>query len=137
MIPARRLTRRAFATVAALGLIAVVGVTLAALATLLAGDVKRTVGGAADAQLRQLLIAGEAAARASLAHDGAPGEVTLALPDELQSTGITLTIRRLDGVPPDAVRFEVTARDSDGRSATQTLHYARAGDRWQLLAAQL
>ena len=130
--------RRAFATVAALGLIAVVGVTLAAVATLLTSDVKRTRRAADDAQLRQLLVAGEAAARASLAGTDQPREVALKLPTELESTGITLTIERLDGGnPADGVQFRVTARGGDGRSVAQTLRYTRAAEGWRLDAAEL
>ena len=136
--PSSARRRRAFATIAALGLIAVVGVTLAAVATLLAGDVKRTRRAAEDAQLRQLLLAGEAAARATLGATNQPGEVALKLPSELESAGITLMIERLDNADSaENVQFRVTARGGDGRSIAQTLRYTRAAEGWRLQTAEL
>src|SRR5687767_11870497 len=89
-----RCHRRAFATVTAVALIGVVGAILAMLAGLLASQVRRNIGQSEDAQLRQLLVAGELAARQSLGRSEA-GPVNVPLPAELQSAGMSLSFEIL------------------------------------------
>jgi hypothetical protein len=126
--------RRAFATITALALVGIVGITLATLTAVFARDVKRSLRQHDDAQLRQLLIAGEIAARESLGRE-ATGEITVALPDELQSADNSLAFQRLDGSQVDVVEMRITARDGGGRSMRQTLTYAKGGNGWQLQSA--
>ena len=125
---------RAFATITALALVGIVGVTLATLTAIFARDVKRSLRQHDDAQLRQLLIAGEIAARGSLGRE-ATGEVAVALPDELQSAANSLALQRLDGNQADVIEVRVTARAGEGRSMRQTLKYAKDGDGWRLQSA--
>ena len=132
-------SRRAFATLTALGIIVVVAVAIAALTAVVAHDVKRSIRQADDAQVRQLLLAGELAARASLA-DGLPGRSNVPLPGELASAGYSL---RFEGVAAaggganGTLDIRVTVHRPDGRTASQLIRYARAGDGWRLRAAEL
>jgi hypothetical protein len=135
--PFARIRQSAFATIAALGLVAVVGISLAALTALLARDVQRTVRQSQDAQLRQVLIAGEAAARASLSRDGLARDFSLKLPPELESSGTSITFEPLESTSTDTFRIRITARGADGRAMTQTLQYVRAAGRWELGSAEL
>jgi hypothetical protein len=131
--PDKLRTRRAFATLTAIALISIVAVGLAAITTLFAADVKRTLRHADDAQLRQLLIAGQLAVTAA----PKPGKADVPLPPELQSAGATLAYDA-NPAPDDAVlRVTVTARMASGRAMTQTLHFIRDGDRWVLRSAEL
>ena len=127
----------AFATVAALALVAVVGISLTVLTTLLARDLKRTTHQSQDAQLRQLLIAGESAVRASLDKQGHARDVSLKLPPELEASGASIAFEPVEPASEDTVRIRVTARGADGRSMSQTLQYGRSVERWELRAAEL
>lgn len=130
--------RRAFATLTALGLVVVVAIALTALTALVAQDVKRSLRQSQDAQVRQLLVAGEVAARASL-REGIPGQTDVALPVDLSRAGYSL---RFESLPSDApaaadVHIRVTGYRPDGRSESQSLRYVRAGDVWELRTAEL
>jgi Tfp pilus assembly protein PilX len=131
--------RRGFAALTALALIAIVGLGLAAMASLFAAETRRTGRHRDDAQLRQLMLAGEAAAREALARGGRQGDVPL--PAELASAGTRLTFAPADEPPPppgaDAARVRVTAVTGEGRVMSQVLGYARAGDGWTLRSAEL
>ena len=127
--------KRAFATITALALVGIVGVTLATLTGIFARDVKRSLRQHDDAQLRQLLIAGEIAARASLGGERAAGEVKVGLPQELQSAGASLTYQTVPGDASDVIEVRVTAAAGEGRSRSQTLKYAKAANGWELRSA--
>jgi hypothetical protein len=143
----RRHTRpRAFATLTALGLVVVVGIAITALTALVAQDVKRSIRQSEEAQVRQLLLAGELAARASLGAKAA-GQANVPLPPELSSAGYSLRVEdvtsddRVDAAiatPVADVHVRVTAYRPDGRTASQHLRYGRtdAGG-WQLRTAEL
>jgi hypothetical protein len=128
---------KAFATITALAIIGLIGVTLATLTALFARDVKRSLRLNQDAQLRQLLIAGELAARESLGAEAAGGEVAVTLPQDLQSAGLSLAYERLSRAEADGVEVRVTARGADNRSVSQTLAYVKGADGWKLRSAGL
>jgi hypothetical protein len=122
---------RAFAAITALALVGIVGVTLATLTAVFARDVKRSLRQQDEAQLRQLLIAGEIAARESLGQPGA-GETAVTVPQELASAGISLTWERLGEIKNEGVEVRVIARVGDGRSLSQSLRYVKTEKGWQL-----
>jgi hypothetical protein len=112
--------RRGVATITALTLLALVGVALATMGTLLAYDARRTRDATDGAQLRQLLIAGAVAAVA----DPAPRDVPL--PPAL-GPDAKLTIGRVADADADgSFRVEVTAV-LGGRTASQALQVAPSG----------
>src|SRR5829696_5024687 len=86
--------RRAFATVAAVVLIGMAGMVFVALTALVGHDLRRTARAGAEAQLRQLLTAGEVAAAASL--DRPAGAEEVAVPAALAADGAKLTVARGD-----------------------------------------
>ncbi len=129
-------SRRAFATFTALALVTLVGASLAALAVLFAGDLKRSVRQSDDAQLRQLLLAGEVAVRGALTR-GEVSNAAVQLPADLGANDGSLSYEKIDAKDANEIRVVVTARVSKGRSTSQTLTYARAGDRWELRSVEL
>src|SRR6185503_5943212 len=80
----RRFNRRGTALLMAVLMISIVGGSLAALTLAFAAQAKRTTRQAQDAQLRQLLLAGQVAAQQSIGQSKS-GEV--ALPADLRSAG--------------------------------------------------
>lgn len=135
---------RGFATIIAVALIALIGVALAAMAAMARADFARTRQVQADTQIRQLLLAGESAARERLAAGDAGGKaVTVDLPAVLKDDGTTLTLTLTRLAPPAggggvAARIEVRA-EAGGYRRSQTVRYARrdAGAGWSLVAAEL
>ena len=124
-----------FATLTALGLVAIIGVGLAAMAAVFAGEVRRSARVRDDAQLRQLLLAGEVAARAAVARGGDAGEVEL--PGELKVRGAALALAA-EGTDADGQRkLRVTARLAGERSMSQVLTYRGSGAEWTLHSAEL
>lgn len=122
---------RAFATFTAVMTVALVGVALATLGTMFAWQARRTQQAASDAQLRQLLLAGGAAAASRLQAEPGPIDVTLTPP----------------GLEDATVRVDVS---SSGASATatiearlgagvarQTLAFERGDGGWRVAAARL
>ena len=87
--------RRGFATTIALVLLGLVGLTLAAIALTLTRDARRTGTEAADAQLRQLIMAGSIEARDVIQKGNAKaGDVrTVTLPPELANDGARVELR--------------------------------------------
>ncbi len=128
--------RGGFAMVVAITLMGLVAATLAVLATLLVSEAKRTGAAATEAQLRQLLIAGEAVAAQQtqkLVETNGKDQI-VALPQELAEGKASLALkssRNREGV--DVI---VTAK-YQGREATQTLRFARRGAGWELADARL
>jgi hypothetical protein len=130
MHPARRRRRRrAFATTTALTLLAIVGVALAALATLLAADARRTRTAAQEAQLRQLLLAGAAAAgdRArGLVADAPEQTWEIPLPAALEGDAIlTVSVVPDDDRTTHRLRIIATSRTTN-QSQAQVLTYDAA-----------
>ena len=128
--PFRRRRQRpsAFAAVTAIVLMGLVATTLAASVMVFAADARRTRAAVAEAQLRQLLIAGAADAQERLGKGETTFDVKLATPAD----GVV----QLWSAPADgdaAVRITVSATLAS-RRAEQTLHFTRDGDRWKLAA---
>ena len=140
MIPhgSNRRTRHGFAMLTALALVALVAVAMAAALSVFRLDLRRTAGTVDDAQLRQLLLAGQRAARDRLPRDAGAVptiEQPVALPAPLAAEGaVTLRLRR--GASRDTADVGVEARLGN-RTATQTLHYERRPVDWSLVSADL
>lgn len=115
--------RRGLATVAAIILLGLAGLAMAALAALVHFDAQRTRLHRTDAQLRQMLLIGAAAARSS-----GPAEQAIALPKSLADEGASLTLRRQG---PQAT-IEATLA---GRRLQQTLRLSPNAQ--QILEARL
>jgi len=124
-------SRRGFAVATALCMVAIAGVAMAAVCALLAADVRRTLSGDVDAQLRQLLIAGEIDAPAHLS-DPTQQAWDTPLPMALGSAQVR-TSRVADG---DGARLRVSARLGD-RSAREDLRFDRSGGGWRLVGAEM
>ena len=132
--------RRGLAMLTAIALIALVGVAMAAAGAVFRLDLRRTAASVQDAQLRQLLVAGERAAREALPAAGAgAGAVTesdhpVALPPALAARGASLTVRFEPG-QKDADATATVEAALEGRVASQTLHYERGPAGWRLASA--
>jgi hypothetical protein len=125
-----------FATISAVALIGLVGATLAALAVAFSTDAKRSTRQNDDAQLRQLLIAGEMAVRTSLESGGtADGKVDL--PAELAVAGLSVRYEKAGEDQPNSAHIRVMARMSEKHSANQIVSFHRNGNRWELQSAEL
>ena len=134
--------RRGLAMLTAIALIALVGVAMAAAGAVFRLDLRRTAASVQDAQLRQLLVAGERAAREALPAAGAgAGAVTesnhpVALPPALAARGESLVVRfgprKKDGEATATVEAAL-----EGRVASQTLLYERGPGGWRLASAAL
>ena len=142
MIPATRTisrrSRRGFAVLTAIVLTALVAVAIAAALSVFRTNLSRTAAVASDAQLRQLLLAGERVARARLASpaDGAGQGERVELPAALPQDGATLHIDAVGPRTEGAAAFRVTATLS-GRRASQTLRYENRAGGWALADAEL
>lgn len=133
----------------AIALVALVAVAMAAVGSMFRLNLRRTGEALADAQLRQLLIAGERAARERLASakasDAVPSNAVRAfdhsvpLPAPLAAAGGSLKLRiqpaRGDNT---AATVEATVEAAlEGRSLSQALRYERGPAGWTLAAAEL
>jgi hypothetical protein len=139
MNAARQCEHRGFAMLTAIALVAVVGVAMAAAASVFRLDLRRTAAVVEDTQLRQLLIAGERAARAKL--PAAPAAITasddlVSLPPSLATRGASLTVRLAPGGAEGTATATVEAALA-GRVMKQTLSYERGPAGWRLAAAGL
>ena len=99
VIHGRRCPRRGFAMIVAVALVALVAVALGAVMSLFRLDLDRTANALEQAQLRQMLLAGERAARGQLETvtanpQGAqgPAPVVVALPAALVADGGALSV---------------------------------------------
>jgi type II secretory pathway pseudopilin PulG len=115
-------------------MISIVAGSLAALTLAFAAQAKRTTRQAQDAQLRQLLLAGQVAAQQAVGQSGR-GEV--ALPADLRSAGGSVRYETISGSGADEMQVRVVARLGEARTMTQTLRFARNADRWELRSAEL
>jgi hypothetical protein len=115
-------------------MIAIVAGSLAALTLAFAAQAKRTTRQAQDAQLRQLLLAGQVAAQQAIGQSGS-GDV--ALPAELHSAGGSVRYETIPGSGGNEMQVRVVARFGESRTMTQTLRFSRNADRWELRSAEL
>lgn len=134
LVVRHRVARRGMATLMAVLMISIVAGSLAALTLAFAGQARRTTRQAQDAQLRQLLLAGQVAAQQAIGQSKS-GEVVL--PPDLRSAGASLRYEAVQGDAADEMQFRIVASLGEGRSMTQTLRFARAGDHWELRSAEL
>lgn len=118
---------RGFATIVALMLMALVGTALAAISAGLTADVRRTRNAAADAQLRQLLVAGAAKVEQS----PVVGKSSLALPVEISGT-----VQVEVNMQGEEMRAVVEA-SVDGRRMGQVLTLRQEQGRWRVVGATL
>lgn len=126
-----RHARHGFAMVLAIVLLGLVGTLLGVLATQTNGEIRRSRTAGADAQLRQLLIAGEASCRSRLASPPKEPEL-IPLPQSLADAKLTIACTDLT---PDRATFRIDALIAS-RHAAQVLVYQRA-PRPRLLSATL
>ena len=131
--------RRGMAMLIAVALVSLVGMAIAAVLALVRLELTRTADTLEDAQLRQMLLAGETAAREKLsAMTGdvpkAGEEVSVPLPAALAADGAALHLRIAAG--PDAGTLttrEVVVEATVGRRTLgQRLNYERDGGDWRL-----
>lgn len=120
----------------AIVLMALVALALASLAALVAYDARRTRDARTDAQLRQLLLAGTAAAidRARSAPpeaDAHPWPVSL--PQTLADDGATLTVK-LSATGPEGTEARIDAT-SEERSLGQTVVLVQRNGQWAVKSA--
>jgi Na+-transporting NADH:ubiquinone oxidoreductase subunit NqrC len=124
-----RAKNSAFAAVTAIVLLGLVASVLAAMAMMFAADARRTRNAAADAQLRQLLIAGAADVQQRVNAGQTTFDVKLAAPAE----GAMHLSATAEG---DAVRAVIAAALGT-RRGEQTLRFTREGERWKVAAVEL
>jgi hypothetical protein len=127
------MNRRGYALYVALLLVGMAGVVFAATMSLLKTDLARTNAEVTQAQLRQLLLAGEASAYVELSKTGTLKDRPVALPPEL--TGATATLR-VDKSTADRVEARVLA-DYLQAKQEQSLVYTRRDAKWSLESAIL
>lgn len=133
----RRSHRSAFAAATAITFLAFAGVILGALMASFALDVKRSAATADNTQLRQLLLAGAAAARDRL-EDSATADSSqfeLSLPatlDQDDHLSVTLTI----GTPTSTATADIQATVGQS-SARQRLTFRRTATTWQVVEVKL
>jgi hypothetical protein len=118
-----RSRHRGFVMIVAITLLGLVGATLAVMAMLFAGEAKRVQSVMAETQLRQLLIAGEAAARSRLDAGATTQPVTVELPPALAGASVTIS--------GDSTSVRIAA-SYQGRHAAQTVSYVKDGSAWRI-----
>ena len=129
----RRATiRRGFATATALTLLAFVAVLLAARGTSIGIEARRTRHAAVAAQLRQLLLAGAAAAGEETA---AAGTANVSLPSHLTDDTASLTVTMT--MPSPGERTATIDASIAARHARQVVRFARRDGRWDLVSASI
>ena len=132
MSRSRRAKNSAFAAITAIVLMGLVASTLAAMAMMFAADARRTRNAAADAQLRQLLIAGAADVEQRLSK----GQTTFDIKSTAPADG---AIQLTASADSDAAVHVIVAATLGPRRQEQTLRFIRAGsgDKWKLKAIEL
>ena len=121
---------RGFATATALTLLAFVAVLLTALGSWIGMDARRTREAAAETQLRQLLLAGAAAAGEETA---AAGATIVPLPSNLTHDAASLTIDI--AMPLEGERTATIDASFAARHARQVVRFARRDGGWSLVSA--
>ena len=133
----RMTDRRGSAALLAVTMVGLAGVMIAALASLFAAEARRTRDAAAEAQLRQLLVAG-----ASLAFECVRAATPIAAdtaiqpPASLVIDNARVTMRLLPPADVDTARVEVHAVLGE-REMSQTLRFVRRDAGWSLAGATL
>jgi hypothetical protein len=113
-----------FASIMAIFMIILVGAVLATTAAYFVAEARRTRVEAEDAQLRQLITAGAAAACQS------EPVTTLELPSKLSSQQAKVEITNVKSVGD--VRDVTIKATLGGRHMDESLHLTRSGDRWTI-----
>lgn len=128
--------RKGFILLLAIAMIAMVGVALAAMGSLLAYDGRRTRSTTDDAQFRQVLIAAEAWTAQRLDLDAlSPQHATsIPLPPSLTVQGIAANVRLI--IEADEKVATLTAQLPD-RQLEQVVRYRRTNGVWRAVAAEL
>ena len=124
--------------------IAVVSLAVLAMATRYATEAKMTRYALQDAQLRQLLLAGAAAAQQQLNRPPGPAPeptpddrpLAVALPAEIDGDSPSLVLR-FATVAADGTRSVLVQAAVDGRHARQTLRFERHDANWRMVEAEL
>jgi hypothetical protein len=125
----KRTRRRGFVGIFSITMIILVGSALVALSAYFAMDARRTRAQAQDAQLRQLLIAGAAAA---LDRADSTGKSALDLPKELADAKVSIEIA---GGGDDRKAWIIAKIEK--REFSQALSLHRSAGKWSLVSAQL
>ena len=134
----RESARRGFAMIVAIALIGVVGLALASILSLSHLDLRRTSEAAQGAQLRQLLVAGERAARDRLnAGDATGGVLSVSLPPALAADGGAMEVRVEPAVEAGAPAVVTVEAKLGTAGLSQTLRYHRGAEEWKLVGAEL
>jgi type II secretory pathway component PulK len=136
MTDQRVVTRRqhGFAVIVAVVMIAILGMALLALTTLFQTDTQRSMRNRAEGQLRQLLIAGGAAAVQRVSNEPQATEPTqLAVPDAIENASVTIAY---EPEGESMIRATVTAQ-IDVHQAVQSMTFTQTGTGWALRDAQL
>ena len=133
-IPLRNPHSGGFATVMAVSLIALIAMALTAMMWRIKDDTFAVRADRRSAELRQLLIAGAAAAPRLLGD--ASEEWQIPLPPHLADRSGAVTLRRLPAERDFERLVRVEAR-LDGVTKWQTLRYARGQQGWGLMGADL
>jgi hypothetical protein len=129
--------RRGFATFSAVVLVGLATVALTMFAGITIRQLERTRDAGTDAQLRQLLIAGRTIAQQYTPSDLAPLPEQQALPAALaEAGGATLTLEAQPSTETANATVTITAV-YEHQTATQTLSYDPAQQRWRIIDAQL
>ena len=125
--------RRGFAMIMAISLLALVAMMLGALAVTCHSDAQRTMAATADAQLRQLLLAGAEMAPHWL--EGKSAKAEIPVPEMLRNNDATLELY-LDHVGSGQVEVQLAA-SFKGRHMREGARFLRREGRWRLVSAQL
>jgi hypothetical protein len=129
---------RGFTTVTAVLIMGLVGAVATAMVTMVSADLRRTRGLAEEAQMREMFLAANAQVieqSQNWAQPPAAAKTSLPLPDSLRAQEASLEMN----INPDSgglVLVTLTARIAK-HASRQELTMKRAGEKWQIAAAQL
>jgi type II secretory pathway component PulK len=130
--------QRGVAAVSAVLMLSVVATVIVSLTSTFSFEIERTRSTIADAQLRQMLIAGARVAKTHLQQAGSdtasPRSVRFPQADADDDRVLSITVLPASGEP--VVRVRVDAKVGR-RHGTQTVTFERAGDEYHLLDARL
>ncbi len=129
--------RRGVATLVALSMLALVASALMMATSVFSAEAQRTRNGKADAQARQLLLAGTRAAQARLADDppANPQTFDVSLPQAVRDLPSTLQMR-LNPQADGSVAVELDAQVS-GRAHRQSIRLSRQAQVWVITESRL
>lgn len=133
-----RPTSRGFITLTALMLVMMMSMVVVSLTSLFRAEAMRTKRLAAEAQARQLLTAGAAAAHAMVndaSADAPDGGRTVPLPDGLADRKAAVRVM-IDPAGDDGRRTARVMVELSGRRWSQALRYERGGDGWALAGVE-